>query len=108
MPLTIRPERETDFDSIGGLVEESFANIAESDGDERDFVARMRHHPGYIPGLALVAERAGILNGYIMLTRTAIEGTAGSIAGVPPGQDTMRMWPQAPRAGLFWPSSPCA
>ena len=79
MPFTIRPERETDFHSIGELVEESFLNIAESDGDERDFVTRMRHHPGYIPGLALVAEKAGILSGYVMLTRTAIEGDGGGM-----------------------------
>ena len=77
MPTTIRPERESDVESIHTLVTEAFATIPESDGDEADFVVAMRTHPGYIPDLALVAERRGELVGYILLTQTRVEGPVG-------------------------------
>ncbi len=77
MSITIRPERESDFDAIHDLVKEAFAAIPESAGDEADFIAEMRAHPGYIPELALVAERRGELVGYVMLTETRVEGPDG-------------------------------
>ncbi|MDL2210544.1 N-acetyltransferase [Desulfovibrio sp. OttesenSCG-928-O18] len=72
MSLRIRPERETDFDTIYALVRESFSALEAADGDEQDFVVAMRQHPGYIRELALTAERNGELVGYTMLTETEI------------------------------------
>ncbi len=76
MPITIRPEKETDFGPIRELVKEAFSTVPESEGDEQDFVDEMRRHRGYIPELALVAERNGGLVGYVMLTETVVEGAA--------------------------------
>lgn len=77
MSIAIRPERESDFGTIDALVKEAFATIPESEGDEGDFVARMRKHSGYIPDLALVAERHGEIIGYVLLTETRVEGPQG-------------------------------
>lgn len=77
MPLLIRPEREADFPLIHDLVRDAFASLPQSEGDEQDFVAAMREHAGYIPELALVAERKGSLIGYVMLTETRVEGPEG-------------------------------
>lgn len=77
MSLLIRPERETDFDAIRELVGEAFADQPHAEGDEADFVAAMRSHPGYIPELALVAEKGGLVTGYVLLTETSIETGPG-------------------------------
>lgn len=73
MTLAIRPERETDFSVIHDLVLDAFAGLPHAEGDEADFVAAMRAHPGYVPELALVAERNSSITGYVMLTETSIE-----------------------------------
>lgn len=77
MSLIIRPERETDFAEIYDLVGDAFSTVETSEGDERDFVVSMRAHPGYIPALSLVAERCDEIVGYVMLTRTHVEGPQG-------------------------------
>lgn len=77
MSLDIRPENEADFEAIYALVRDAFATVEASEGDEQGFVASMRRHPGYIPDLALVAERKGELVGYVMLTETAVAGPQG-------------------------------
>ena len=77
MSLCIRPEQEADFAAIHELVRDAFASLPEAEGDEQDFVAAMRGHRGYIPDLALVAEKNECLYGYVMLTETVIEGPDG-------------------------------
>ncbi len=64
----IRPERREEFPAVYSLVREAFASARISDGDEQDFVERLRAGAGYIPELALVAEKDGELAGHIMLT----------------------------------------
>ena len=65
MPLSIRSEIAADFDAVHTLVREAFASLPEAEGDEQDFVVAMRAHKGYIPELALVAERKGEIVGYV-------------------------------------------
>lgn len=77
MPLSIRSETETDFDAVHALVREAFATLSQAVGDEEDFVIAMRRHKGYIPELALVAERNDEIVGYVMLTETIIKGAGG-------------------------------
>lgn len=77
MPLRIRSEEPSDFPAIYSLVRDAFAVAKASDGDEQDFVVAMRDHPGYIPDLALVAEKGPVLAGYILLTKTRIAGPEG-------------------------------
>lgn len=71
--LHIRPEQKKDFDAVHALVRDAFAAAEAADGDEQDFVVAMREHPGYMPDMALVAEKAGVLVGYILVTETHIE-----------------------------------
>jgi putative acetyltransferase len=77
MPLFIRSETEADFDAIRALVRDAFATLPQAEGDEEEFVTAMRGHKGYIPELALVAERKGEIVGYAMLTETVITGPEG-------------------------------
>lgn len=77
MPLSIRSETAADFDAVYALVREAFATLPEAEGDEQDFVVAMRSHKGYIPNLALVAERKDEIVGYVMLTETYVEGPEG-------------------------------
>jgi putative acetyltransferase len=77
MSLSIRSEAGTDFAAVHDLVRDAFATLPEAEGDEQDFVAAMRTHEGYIPDLALVAEREGEIVGYVMLTETRVDGPEG-------------------------------
>ncbi len=72
--VAIRGERPADHDAIYELVKEAFSTAPVKDGGEQDFVNELRSGPGYIPGLALVAEEDGALVGHIMLTVTKIRG----------------------------------
>ncbi|WP_295936195.1 N-acetyltransferase [uncultured Alistipes sp.] len=72
----IRPELPEEFPTIYALVKEAFRTAQVSDGDEQDFVDRLRAGDGYIPELALVAEKQRKLIGHVMLTQTELaDGT---------------------------------
>ena len=70
--MTIRQAREEDFGDIRVFVAQAFATAAMRNGDEPAFVDRMRASADFLPELALVAEEAGAITGFVMLTRTAI------------------------------------
>ena len=74
--MLIRPEVPSDFSEVYRFVKKAFASAYVKDGSEQDFVEKLRAGAGYLPDLALVAEEAGRLVGYVMLTRIfAVEGT---------------------------------
>jgi putative acetyltransferase len=75
--MLIRPERPGEFPEIYALVRSAFATAKVSEGDEQDFVDRLRAGPGYIAELALVAEDESGLIGHVMLTRTSIATADG-------------------------------
>lgn len=75
--MVLRPEQEAEFPAIYELVKTAFETARVSNGDEQNFVARLRAGGTYIPELALVAETDGRLNGHIMLTRTFVETPGG-------------------------------
>jgi len=75
--FTIRPEEASDFPEIYHLVETAFESAPHADGDEQDYVQKLRDSPNYLPELALVAEREGELIGHIMLTRLDVETANG-------------------------------
>lgn len=77
--FSIRSETPADFEAIYALVTDAFAAAPGADGDEQDFVVRMRDHPGYRRDLALVAEEHGRLVGYVLLTETHIVRRGGDI-----------------------------
>jgi putative acetyltransferase len=70
--MLIRKEQESDFPPIHILVETAFQTAKVCEGDEQDFVDRLRSGSDYIPELALVMEDHGKLIGHIMLTRAFI------------------------------------
>ncbi len=73
MKMTIREERPEEFAAIYDLVKTAFATAKMSDGDEQEFVNRLRASGDYIPQLALVAEDAKGLAGHVMLTRARLD-----------------------------------
>jgi predicted N-acetyltransferase YhbS len=75
--MVLRQEKESEFPAIYELVKTAFQTARVSNGDEQNFVDRLRSSPNYIPELALVAEDEGRLIGHIMLTTTSFETTAG-------------------------------
>jgi len=82
LSLRIRRERPGDFAALHELVDAAFETAPHADGDEADYVTRLRTSDGYVPELALVAERDGELIGHIMLVRFAIEVAGGSKAAL--------------------------
>lgn len=69
----IRQETSEDYNKVYDLIEVSFMTANVKDGDEQDFAVKLREGSGYIPELALVAERGEKLIGHIMFTKTYIE-----------------------------------
>lgn len=76
-PINIRPEQPEEFAKIYDLVKIAFETAKVSNGDEQNFVDRLRAGEGYLAELALVAEKDGELLGHIMLTRKAIQTVKG-------------------------------
>lgn len=74
--MTIRQATPEDFDVIYSLVQTAFQTAKVSDGDEQDFVLKLRKGR-YIPELELVAEENGVLIGHIMLTGASIRENGG-------------------------------
>ncbi len=72
--MMIRRETEQDFPALYNLVKAAFQTAKVSNGDEQEFVNRLRSGGGYIPEIALAAEDDGVLIGHIMLTRIKIAG----------------------------------
>lgn len=87
MSITIRPERPADFPIIHELVRLAFEHAEHTDGDEPFLVTRLRQSPEYIPELALLAEKKGLMLGHIMYTKLHVgERTAlalGPLAVLP-------------------------
>lgn len=73
----IRPEMAAEYDEIRDFVRTAFETAKLSNGDEQNFVDRLRASDGYRPDLALVAIEGDQIVGHVMLTRTAIDTAAG-------------------------------
>lgn len=80
--MIIRQEKKEDFDKIYKLVELAFKTAQVSDGKEQDFVLKLRAGAGYVPELALVAEKENEIIGHIMLTKQFIETQKGNSEGL--------------------------
>jgi predicted N-acetyltransferase YhbS len=70
--LKIRNERPTEYSFLHNFVKVAFETAEVKNGDEQNYVDRLRGSDGYMPELALVAEEAGEIVGHIMLTKTYI------------------------------------
>jgi len=67
--LIIRQEKPADFLSVYDLVKVAFQTAKVANGNEQDYVNKLRANANYIPELALVAEKGAKLIGHIMLTK---------------------------------------
>ncbi len=70
--LIIRQEKPSEYPTIYTLVQLAFQTAKVSNGNEQDFVNKLRESSNYIPELALVAEEDGKIVGHIMLTKTTV------------------------------------
>jgi predicted N-acetyltransferase YhbS len=75
--MLIRQEKKTEFPVIYDLVKVAFQTAKVSNGDEQNFVDRLRASGNYISELALVAEDQGEPIGHIMLTKTFVDTEDG-------------------------------
>jgi putative acetyltransferase len=71
--MIIRQETERDFPILYDFVKTAFRTAKVSNGREQELVNRLRSGRGYIPELALLAEKDGILIGQFMLTGLRID-----------------------------------
>lgn len=67
--MIIRQEIPKDFNNIYNLVKTAFETAEVKDGDEQNFVNKLRRSKNYIPELALVAENINLIIGHIMFTK---------------------------------------
>ena len=75
--MIIRQEKPSEFQNIYDFVRVAFQTAKVADGNEQDYVNKLRASGNYIPELALVAEENGELVAHIMLTKTYV-ATGGS------------------------------
>lgn len=75
--MIIRSENKNDYSTIYELVKTAFETAKVKDGDEQDFVNRLRSSEKFIPELALVAEEDNKIIGHIMFTKTWVENETG-------------------------------
>ncbi|MDA9470125.1 GNAT family N-acetyltransferase [Enterococcus sp. 5H] len=72
--MLIRLENEQDFAAIYSFTKEAFKTAKVKDGNEQDFVERLRKSEDYLPSLAFVAEENNEIIGHVMLTKVRIKG----------------------------------
>ena len=73
MNISIRQEKEKDYEVSEKIVERAFKNAEHTDHKEHLLVAKLRKSDAFIPELSLVAEFDGEIVGHIMLTKLLIE-----------------------------------
>jgi predicted N-acetyltransferase YhbS len=78
--LIIRQEKPSELERIYDFVKVAFQTAKVADGNEPDYINKLRSGGGYVPELALVAEEDGKIVGHIMLTKTWVV-TGGSKVG---------------------------
>lgn len=83
--MKIREENPADFHVIHNFIRIAFAPAEISDGDESNFTDRLQAGEGYLPHLALVAEKEGEIIGLVMATRFPARTPGG-----------MPKWPSSP------------
>lgn len=70
--LIIRSETEKDWRAVENLTREAFWNVYRPGCSEHYVVHTLRKDPDFVPELALVMEKDGILIGHVMFVRASI------------------------------------
>lgn len=78
--MLIRAEVTKEFPAIYEFVKLAFQTAQVADGDEQEFVNRLRASDNYLPELALVAEDNGQVVGHIMLTKTILQNATRAVS----------------------------
>ncbi len=78
----IRPETSDDYRAVEQLTRDAFWNQYVPGCDEHYFVHVMRTHRDFIPELALVLEKDGVIIGNVMYTKSRLIDENGSVKEV--------------------------
>ncbi len=70
--MKIRPEKSSEFPIIYDFVKLAFQTAKVANGNESNYVDKLRKGNNYLPELALVAEEGGEIIGHIMLTKAFV------------------------------------
>lgn len=73
MEISIREEKQTDYDAVFELIEKAFEKLVLSDHREQFLVQRLRKSTVFIPELSIVAEFKNEIVGHILLTKLKIK-----------------------------------
>jgi len=76
--MVIRQEREEDYKEVYELVKHAFLTVEHCDGDEQDYLSKLRDEETFIPELSLVAEKEGKIVGQIVLYKTDLKTEEGN------------------------------
>lgn len=80
--MQIRQANKNDYEHIYQLVEKAFQTAKVSDGNEQDFVLKLREGNAYIPELELIAEEENEVIGHIMFTKQTIKTALENYTGL--------------------------
>ncbi|WBL24127.1 GNAT family N-acetyltransferase [Zunongwangia sp. HGR-M22] len=73
MEVTIRQEKQEDYNEVFKVIKASFLNESNSDHQEQFLVNRIRNSYAFVPELSMVAEVDKKIVGYIMLSEITIQ-----------------------------------
>ena len=82
--IQIRPERPEEYDIVAGVIRAAFDRDDGNEPIEVPLLAALRGAGDYVPELALVAERAGYLAGFVISTNGRIAGQEAKVVGLGP------------------------
>ena len=77
--MNIRLATEKDYPTIYELVKIAFQTAQVTDGQEQEFVEKLRASNNYIPALEFVAEENGEMVGHVMLTKQIVNGEQSDV-----------------------------
>ena len=80
--ITIRPERESDYQQVEDIIRQAFYNLYTPGCTEHYLAHVIRPHPDFLPELDLVLELDGRVAGNIMYTKSTLVEEAGGEEGM--------------------------
>lgn len=80
--ITIRPERESDYQQVEDIIRQAFYNLYTPGCTEHYLAHIIRPHPDFLPELDLVLELDGRVVGNIMYTKSTLVDEAGEEKGI--------------------------
>ena len=72
--MTIRQEKNEDYDAVYHVIKDAFATAEYTDGNEQNLVNELRKSNSFIPELSLVAVEDERVVGHILFTKAYVNG----------------------------------